>query len=112
MRREDAARLRHMAEAAATARVFVQGRVREDLERDRMLLFALVRAVEIVGEAAARVSPEARNEAQDVPWPAIVSMRNRLIHAYFDVDPDIPWRTVTEELPALEAKLRRILPKE
>ena len=55
-----------------------------------MLRFALVRAVEIIGEAASKVSFDTRATAPLVPWPAIVSMRNRLIHAYFDIDHDVP----------------------
>ena len=71
-----------------------------------MLLFALARCVEIVGEAASRLSTEAQASTPAIPWPAIVGMRNRLIHAYFDVDTEIVWKTVTEELPALATQLR------
>jgi uncharacterized protein with HEPN domain len=106
MRPDDAIRVRHMIEAAETARQFVAGRQRTDLDGDRMLLFALVRAVEIIGEAAAKVSVETRTEAPSVPWAAIVAMRNRLVHAYFDIDHDILWKTVTEEIPALLPLLR------
>ena len=67
-----------MVDAAETIANFVSGRARKDLDSDRMLLFALVRAVEVLGEAAAKVSPEARAEAASVPWPQIVAMRNRL----------------------------------
>ncbi len=73
-----------------------------------MLLFALVRAVEIVGEAASKVSPGTRTGNTQIPWPAIVAMRNRLIHAYFDIDRDVLWKTATEELPSLLAALRRV----
>ena len=109
MRPEDVVRIRHMIEAAETARQFVAGRERPDLDRDRMLLFALVRAVEIIGEAAAKLAPETRASAPSVPWSAIVAMRNRLIHAYFDLDPDILWKTITQELPPLIAELRTLL---
>lgn len=68
-----------------------------------MLLFALVRAIEIIGEAAAKVSPEARGSMPGVPWSRIVAMRNRLIHAYFDIERDVLWRTACEEIPALRA---------
>ncbi|QQP90150.1 DUF86 domain-containing protein [Skermanella sp. TT6] len=98
---EDRIRILHMIEAANTALRFVTGRRREDLDNDEMLLFALLRAVEVVGEAASRVSPETRAAAPAVPWASIVAMRNRLVHAYFDVDRNIVWRTVTEELPPL-----------
>jgi len=90
-----------MIEAAETVAAFVVGRHRPDLDADRMLLFALVRAIEIIGEAASRVSPETRAIAPRVPWVQITDMRNRLIHAYFDIDPDVLWRTAIEEVPSL-----------
>ena len=74
-----------------------------------MLLFALVRAIEIVGEAANKISDEARAALPAIPWPAIVGMRNRLIHAYFEVDPQLVWQTATVELPALLPKLRELV---
>jgi uncharacterized protein with HEPN domain len=88
-----------MIEAAEAACSFIAGRTRNDLDSDRMLVFAVVRAIEILGEAAAKVSPETRHIASDIPWPLIVSMRNRLIHAYFDIDHEVVWKTATEELP-------------
>ena len=107
----DEIRLRHMAEAAESALSFLEGRARADLDDNKMLLFALVRAVEIVGEAASKVSAEARAETPDVSWNVIVGMRNRLVHAYFEVDRDIVWTTVTEALPPLRAQLKSILAK-
>jgi uncharacterized protein with HEPN domain len=87
----------------------IAGRQRSDLDADQMLLFALVRAVEIIGEAASRVTPETRAATPAVPWAAIIGMGNRLVHAYFDIDRDILWRTVTEEIPPLIALLLAIL---
>jgi len=78
-----------MIEAAETVGAFVAARHRADLDTGRMLLFALVRAVEIIGEAASRLSAEARAAAPAVPWVQITGMRNRLIHAYFDIDHDV-----------------------
>lgn len=98
-----------MIEAAQAAIEFARGRSRVELDRDRMLLFALVRAVELVGEAASRPSPEVRHAAPDVPRAAIVAMRNRLIHGYFNVDHEILWKTVTVELPPLVDRLRILL---
>ena len=106
---DDRVRLRHMADAAESALRFVEGRARADLDDDQMLLFALVRAVEIVGEAASKVSAEARAETPDVSWNVIVGMRNRLVHAYFNVDRNIVWTTVTRALPPLLAQLKSIL---
>jgi uncharacterized protein with HEPN domain len=98
-----------MIEAAEAACSFISGRTRPDLDSDRMLLFALVRAIEIVGEAAGRLSAPTREVAKDIPWSLIVAMRNRLIHAYFDIDHQVVWKTVTEELPQLLPKLRDLL---
>ena len=89
MRAEDVARIRHMIDAAETVGQFMSGRQRPDLDSDRMLLFAVVRAIEVVGEAAGKVSEETRATSHDSPWGAIVSMRNRLIHGYDSVDHDI-----------------------
>ena len=106
---EDIVRLQHMLDAAETAIEFMQGRDRSALEHDRMLLFAVVRAVEILGEAASKVTAETRERHADLPWRAASSMRNRLIHGYFDIDREIVWVTVTAELPALVEKLSLIL---
>ena len=108
MRREDIVRRRHMLEAIADAQNFKKRKNQGDLQKDRMLLFALVRCVEIVGEAASSMSEETRVAAPDIPWAAIVGMRNRLVHAYFDVDTDILWKTVTVELPALATRIEAL----
>ena len=108
MRPEDQVRIKHMVEAAHDAARFVGGRARADLDTDRMLLFALIRCVEIIGEAARQITDETRNLSSDIPWNAIAGMRNRLIHAYFDVDAELVWKTVTVELPVLTARLRTL----
>lgn len=77
-----------------------------------MLLFALVRAIEIIGEAAAKVSSTTRDAHPDIPWKAIIAMRNRLIHAYFDINTDILWVAVTQEVPALRARPQVLLDTE
>jgi uncharacterized protein with HEPN domain len=99
MRDEDGVRLQHMVEAAQYAMEFVSGRNRADLDQDKMLLFAVMRAIEIVGEAASKVSDETRSAHGGIPWRAIIGMRNRLVHAYFDINADVVWQTVTVEIP-------------
>ena len=101
MRDEDRIRILHMIDAAEAVAQFMAGRSRDDLDRDRMLLFALVHAIEILGEAASKISHETRTAAPQIPWGAIVSMRNRLIHGYFDIDTTIVWKTATVEIPSL-----------
>lgn len=74
------------------------------LAKDEMLGLALARAMEIIGEAAARISGAGRAEV-DLPWPKIVGVRNRLVHAYFDIDQDLLWKAATRETPAILAPL-------
>jgi uncharacterized protein with HEPN domain len=79
MRKHDAIRLRHMLEAAREAVSFAQGRSRDDLNRDRMLVLSLVKAIEIAGEAAFQISEPTRNELPNLPWADIIGMRHRLV---------------------------------
>ena len=105
----DKIRLHHMLDAALEALSFAQGRQRSDLDHDRLLLHGLVRNVEIMGEAASRITDDLKDLEHEIPWLDIVGMRNRLIHAYFDVDPDIIWNTVVQDLPTLVTMLRQVL---
>ena len=106
---EDKVRVQHMLDASRDALSFAAGKERSNLDDERQLVLALIKSVEIVGEAASKVSPELRASAPDIPWTDIVGMRNRLIHAYFDIDLDILWQTVTAELPPLKTKLEALL---
>lgn len=108
MRAKDRVRLLHMIEATETVAHFLSGRSRGDLDQDRMLLFAVIHAIEILGEAASKISQETREAAPQIPWGSIVSMRNRLIHGYFDIDPTVVWKTATVEIPALVPLLRAL----
>ena len=105
----DQVRLQHLADALKSAIRFAQGRQRGDLDTDEMLLFALVRAIEIAGEAASQVTVETRAQLPDLPWASIIGMRNRLVHAYFDIDRDILWTTVAEAAPPLAERSKNVL---
>jgi len=109
MQVSDAVRLRHMLDAAREAVAFATGRSRDDLARDRVLTLALLKCIEIVGEAASKISPELRSLHPEIPWADIVGMRNRLVHVYFDVDPDRLYDTITGDLPSLIATLEGVL---
>ncbi len=106
----DAIRLRHMLDAAIRARSFVQDRKRDDLETDEMLALALVRLLEIIGEAAARVSQDVKSKLPAIPWRQITGTRNRLIHGYFAVDLDIVWAIVQNDLPPCISVLEAAVP--
>jgi uncharacterized protein with HEPN domain len=85
----DDVRLRHMLEAAREAISRAEGRSRADLDDNRMLFHSLVRNMEIIGEAASQVSKALRDVRSGLPWADVTGMRNRVIHAYFDIDPEI-----------------------
>jgi uncharacterized protein with HEPN domain len=97
---------------AQEAVVLVQGKQRDDLDNDRLLNLALVRLLEIIGEAANRIPRERQIEQPEIPWMQIIGLRNRLIHGYDAVDFDILWQIVTEDLPPLIATLATIVPPE
>jgi len=105
----DVVRLRHMHEAITRALEMTSGRNRQDLMSNSMLAMALTRCLEVLGEAASKLSDEVRLRFPGVPFVKMISMRNRLIHAYFDVDLDIVWTTVSEDLPSLLPVLDSVL---
>ena len=97
----DQIRLRHILDASREALTFVEGRTKDGVLSDRQLLLAVIKEIEIVGEAASKISGELRDLHAEIPWAAMVGMRNRLIHAYADIDVEIVWSAVTLELPRL-----------
>lgn len=108
-RREDLIRFRHMLEAVQKAVKYARRHSRDDFEDDEPLILSLTRLLEILGEAAGKVSKEGRAACPNIPWPQVVGMRNRLIHAYFEVDLDQIWETIHEDLPPLITELKRIV---
>jgi uncharacterized protein with HEPN domain len=98
-----------MLDHAKEAVDLLAGKERIDLASSRVLELALVRLVEIVGEAANRLSTENQFRYPSIPWKAIVGMRNRLIHGYDAIDLDVLWDTVKVDLPQLIDELEQIL---
>jgi uncharacterized protein with HEPN domain len=92
-----------MLDRAREALDYARDKSRVELDADPLLAHALVRCLEVLGEAGAQVSDVTRSALPAIPWRAIVSMRNRLIRAYHDIDLDIVWKAVTESLPPLTA---------
>ena len=108
-RHDEVARLRHMLDASREAVGFAKGKSRADLHADRGLQLILTRLLEIVGEAANKVPQTTRDLYPDIPWSAAIAVRNRLIHGYEDVDLDIVWQTVDEDLPKLVVALEKAI---
>jgi len=109
MQNSDLVRLRHMLDAAKEAASFAHDRSREDLNEDRMLTLSLLKSIEMIGEAASKITDESRKVHPEIPWKDIVAMRNRLIHVYFEIDLDRVWDTITDDLPTLIAALEKII---
>lgn len=102
-------RLEDMLNYSLEAVAITQGKTRRDLDNERLLNLSVVRLLEIIGEAANKIPREECLKYQEIPWHAIVSMRNRLVHAYGDIDLDIVWQVVQENLPILIEQLREII---
>ncbi len=101
--------LEDIREAAQKALDFVQGMAYEDFLADDKTVFAVVRALEIVGEATKRIPPEIRDLDSRVPWRPMAGIRDKLIHDYMTVDLEVVWKTVTEDLPPLLPMIQRVL---
>jgi uncharacterized protein with HEPN domain len=108
-KRSNDLRLRHMLDHAREALALTQGKTRADLDSDRLLELALIRLLEVVGEAANRVPEEESALYPEIPWPQIIGLRHRLIHGYDAVDLDILWQIVQVDLPPFVSALETIL---
>ena len=106
---DDLTRLKHIRDSAQEALFFVNNRTREDLDHDRMLSLALVRLIEIMGEAANNISDPCQSKYSQIPWRQIIGMRNRIVHAYFDVDLDIIWQVITQDLGSLLIEVEKAI---
>jgi uncharacterized protein with HEPN domain len=106
---DDLTRLKHIRDSAKEALSFVRNRTREDLDNERMLSLALVRLIEIMGEAANNFSVSSQTKYFYIPWRQIIGMINRLIHAYFDVDLDIVWQVITQDMYPLLIEVEKAI---
>jgi uncharacterized protein with HEPN domain len=106
--RDDQATLRQMLAHAREAQALIAGKTRADLDRERVLALALLQLLQIVGEAAGRVTPGYCDTHPQIPWAQIVSLRNRLIHGYDVIDLDIVWSILSTDVPKLIAELEQL----
>jgi uncharacterized protein with HEPN domain len=108
----DLALLLDMLLAASDALEFLQGLDQPAFEASRLHQAAVIRCIEIIGEAANRVSPDFRTRHPEIAWKAMAGMRHRLIHGYAEVRLDLVWRAAQADLPALTAALNRLVATE
>jgi uncharacterized protein with HEPN domain len=108
MRKDDLVYIGHILEIAQKIQDRLKGKNRDDFNADEDFRIVLTHLVQIIGEAASHISQEFREKYPNIPWKAIIGMRNKVVHDYFDVDEDILWRTVTYEIKPLVKKLEKI----
>lgn len=112
MPKDDQIYIGHMLDTARKIRDKTQGVSHEQYDTDENLRLALVHLVQVLGEAARRVSPTMQAAHPDIPWRAITGMRHKIVHDYLDVDEDIVWAVATRDIPPLLAMLEPILSDE
>ena len=109
MKREYVDSLNDMLENAEKALSFVEGMEFDDFQKDDKAVYAVIRAFEIIGEAARQVPEKVREANPEIPWREITGMRNKLTHEYFGVNTKVVWRTIKEDLPVIIPVLKKIL---
>jgi len=110
--KDDTVFLKHILDAINLIEGYLKDKSYEEFKNNRMLQDAVIREIEIIGEAAKNLSKEFRNKHSDIPWRQIAGMRDKLIHGYFGVDLDAVWDTATRDIPSLKGKLQEIIKKE
>jgi uncharacterized protein with HEPN domain len=98
-----------MIDTANKALRFVEGVSREDFDNNELLQLSLTHLLQVIGEAARRVSPDFRSTYSTIPWQAVVGMRSKVVHDYLNVDQDIVWNTIKNDLPFLVEQLEKII---
>jgi len=91
---------------------FTNGVTREQFDNDEILQNAVIRFLEIIGEASRSISQELKDSHPEIPWREIIGMRNRLIHHYFKVDAEKVWETIQDDIPSLIVMIEPLIPDE
>jgi uncharacterized protein with HEPN domain len=108
MIKKDQVYLEHILEAITKIESFTKGISRFDFDNNVMIQDAIIRNIEIIGEATKKISNEFAQSHQEIPWPEMAGMRNKLIHDYMDVDLDVVWKTIEVDLPLLKELISNI----
>ena len=110
MERDDLVYVGHMLDMARKALELAQGKSRNDIVEDDAISLALIHLLQVIGEAARRVSKEFAEQHPEIPWRAIIGMRHKVVHDYMSVDLDVVWSVVSEDLQPLVMRLSKLVP--
>jgi uncharacterized protein with HEPN domain len=112
MKKNDWVYVGHMLEMGEKAIKIIAKKSRDDYDQDEVLRLALTRIIQVVGEAAQRVSDEFQMQYSSILWHEIIGMRHRIVHDYLNVDEDVIWEVIKKDLPFLVKQLKKIVPPE
>ena len=112
MKENDLKQLNNMLEVSKEALDLVQDKTREDLDRDKQLTLSLLKYLEMIGSAAARISAKCRDNCDPIPWDRVTEMKQQVVHTYWEIDRDWIWERLKKDLPALKNSLEILLSPE
>jgi uncharacterized protein with HEPN domain len=104
--------LQDIYDAINDVATFIEGMTYEDFLKDKKTINAVIRSIEVIGEASKQLPKAVRDKNPSIPWKKIAGMRNKVIHEYFGVDIEIVWKTAKKQRPALKRKISALLKHE
>ncbi len=109
MKKDDSVYLMHIIDAIKRIERYVDGVSYEQFMKSNLIQAAVIREIEIIGEATKKLNQKFKEKHQDIPWKSIAGMRDKLIHDYFGVDLDAVWETVKKDIPILKDKIKKLV---
>ncbi|MFH0731816.1 MAG: DUF86 domain-containing protein [Candidatus Omnitrophota bacterium] len=108
MKREHKDYIADIVNAITEIEEFTKGLTFAEFEKDKKTVFAVIRALEIIGEAAKKIPLAIKSKHKNIPWKQIAGMRDKLVHEYFGVNVEVIWKTITEDIPPLKPLIERL----
>ena len=106
--KDDIAYIEHILLCISKIQKYTKDLQQTDFNRNEMLQDAVIRNIEIIGEATKKISSELKSQYREIPWKEMSGMRDKLIHDYLGVDNDVVWRTVQEDIPLIKSLIQSI----